>query len=194
MCQGRTDPKRSGRWDVDTGGEVHRPLPAGQPSSAELTEARTTEFTGVRPLLFSIAYRMVGSVSDAEDLVQDSYARWLEAPDTDVRSSRAYLATIVTRLSINHLKSARVQRESYVGAWLPEPLVTDHAPDPSEPVELAESLSMAFLLMLERLSPIERAVLLLHDVFDFDYDEIARIVDMLLNGIPKPSTRSRYGP
>lgn len=158
--QGRTDPK-----------------PARQPAAAALTEARTAEFTSVRPLLFSIAYRMVGSVSDAEDLVQDSYARWLEAPDADVRSSRAYLATIVTRLSINHLKSARVQRESYVGAWLPEPLVTDHAPDPSEPVELAESLSMAFLLMLERLSPIERAVLILHDVFDFDYDEIARVVD-----------------
>lgn len=128
-------------------------------------------------MLFSIAYRMSGSVSDAEDLVQDAYVRWLEASEADVRAPRAYLATIVTRLAINHLRSARSQRETYVGPWLPEPLVTEYAPDPSEPVELAESLSMAFLVMLERLSPIERAVLLLHDVFEFDYAEIARIVD-----------------
>jgi RNA polymerase sigma-70 factor (ECF subfamily) len=140
-------------------------------------ETRTALFTSARPLLFSIAYRMLGSVADAEDIVQDAYLRWQEAPETDVRSPRAYLATIVTRLAINQLRSARSQRETYVGPWLPEPLVTDHAPDPSEPVELAESLSMAFLVMLERLSPIERAVLLLHDVFDFDYAEIARIVD-----------------
>lgn len=140
-------------------------------------DSRTAVFTSTRPLLFSIAYRMLGSVADAEDLVQDAYLRWQEAPETDVREPRAYLATIVTRLAINQLRSARSQRESYVGPWLPEPLVTDHAPDPSEPVELAESLSMAFLVMLERLSPIERAVLLLRDVFDFDYAEIARIVD-----------------
>ncbi|MFL5575465.1 MAG: RNA polymerase sigma-70 factor [Gemmatimonadaceae bacterium] len=140
-------------------------------------ENRTDVFTSARPLLFSIAYRMLGSVADAEDVVQDAYLRWQEAPEADVRTPRAYLATIVTRLAINHLRSARNQRETYVGPWLPEPLVTDHAPDPSEPVELAESLSMAFMVMLERLSPIERAVLLLHDVFDFDYAEIARIVD-----------------
>jgi RNA polymerase sigma-70 factor (ECF subfamily) len=140
-------------------------------------ETRAAVFTSARPLLFSIAYRMLGSVADAEDLVQDAYLRWQDAADVDVRAPRAYLATMVTRLAINQLRSARVQRETYVGPWLPEPLVTDHAPDPSEPVELAESLSMAFLVMLERLSPIERAVLLLHDVFDFDYAEIARIVD-----------------
>ena len=140
-------------------------------------ETRTADFTSAQPLLFSIAYRMLGSVSDAEDIVQDAYVRWLEAPDVDVRAPRAYLATIVTRLAINSLRSARSQRESYVGPWLPEPLVTEYAPDPSEPVELAESLSMAFLVMLERLSPIERAVLLLHDVFDFEYPEIARIID-----------------
>jgi RNA polymerase sigma-70 factor (ECF subfamily) len=140
-------------------------------------ESRTAVFTETRPLLFSIAYRMLGSVADAEDLVQDAYLRWQAAPDVDVRSPRAYLATTVTRLAINHLRSARYQRETYVGPWLPEPLVTEFAPDPSEHVELAESLSMAFMVMLERLSPIERAVLLLHDVFDFDYAEIARIVD-----------------
>ena len=140
-------------------------------------DSRTDVFTSTRPLLFSIAYRMLGSVADAEDLVHDAYLRWREAPATEVREPRAYLATIVTRLAINQLRSARSQRESYVGPWLPEPLVTDHAPDPSEPVELAESLTMAFLVMLERLSPIERAVLLLRDVFDFDYAEIAHIVD-----------------
>jgi RNA polymerase sigma-70 factor (ECF subfamily) len=140
-------------------------------------ETRSTIFESTRPLLFSIAYRMLGSVADAEDLVQDACLRWLEAPETDVRAPRAYLATIVTRLAINQLQSARSRRESYVGPWLPEPLVTEHAPDPSEPVELAESLSMAFLMMLERLSPTERAVLLLHDVFEFDYSEIANILE-----------------
>jgi len=141
------------------------------------TDERAAVFTETRPLLFSIAYRMLGSVADAEDIVQDAYLRWQRTPDLEVREPRAYLTTVVTRLAINELKSARVQRETYVGPWLPEPLVTEHAPDSSASVELAESLSMAFLVMLERLSPIERAVLLLHDVFDFDYAEIARIVD-----------------
>ena len=141
------------------------------------TDERAAVFTDTRPQLFSIAYRMLGSVADAEDIVQDAYLRWQRAPEDEVREPRAYLTTIVTRLAINQLRSARVQRETYVGPWLPEPLVTDHVPDPSATVELAESLSMAFMVMLERLSPIERAVLLLHDVFDFDYAEIARIVD-----------------
>ena len=138
---------------------------------------RAELFASTRPLLFSIAYRMLGSVMDAEDLVQEAYLRWQEKPEAEVRSPRAYLATIVTRLAINQLRSARRRRETYVGPWLPEPLVTDTAPDPPEPVELAESLSMAFLVLLERLTPIERAVFLLREVFDFEYDEIARIVD-----------------
>jgi len=154
-------------------------------------ETRTADFTSARPLLFSIAYRMLGSVSDAEDIVQDAYLRWLEAPDAEIRAPSAYLATIVTRLSINRLRSARTQRETYVGPWLPEPLVTEPAPDPSEPVELAESLSMAFLVMLERLSPIERAVLLLHDVFDFEYAEIARIVDKTESNCRQLLTRAK---
>jgi len=140
-------------------------------------DERAAVFTETRPLLFSIAYRMLGSVADAEDIVQDAYLRWQRTPDLDVREPRAYLTTIVTRLAISELQSARVRRETYVGPWLPEPLMTEHAPDSSASVELAESLSMAFLVMLERLSPIERAVLLLHDVFDFEYAEIARIVD-----------------
>jgi RNA polymerase sigma-70 factor, ECF subfamily len=137
-------------------------------------ESRAAVFASARPFLFSIAYRMLGSVMDAEDLVQDAYLRWQEAPEADVRSPRAYLATIVTRLAINQLQSARTKRETYVGPWLPEPLVTEDTPDR---VELAESLSMAFLVLLERLSPIERAVFLLHEVFDFEYGEIARMVD-----------------
>jgi RNA polymerase sigma-70 factor, ECF subfamily len=142
-----------------------------------MPQASSEVFDELRPLLFSIAYRMLGSVMDAEDVVQDTYVRWLEASDADVRSPRAYLATIVTRLSINHLRSARVQREVYVGPWLPEPLVTDQSPDQSSTLELAESLSMAFLVLLERLSPVERAVFLLHEVFDLEYAEIARIVE-----------------
>jgi len=137
-------------------------------------ETRAEVFASARPMLFAIAYRMLGSVMDAEDLVQDAYLRWQEAPEADVRSPRAYLTTIVTRLAINQLRAARTKREVYVGPWLPEPLVTKDTPDT---VELAESLSLAFLVLLERLSPIERAVFLLHEVFDFEYREIARIVD-----------------
>ncbi|MFL5576069.1 MAG: RNA polymerase sigma-70 factor [Gemmatimonadaceae bacterium] len=140
-------------------------------------DTRTAVFTAARPLLFSVAYRMLGSVADAEDIVQDAFVRWIEAPEADVRAPRAFLVTIVTRLAINHLRSARSRRETYVGPWLPEPLVTEHAPDAAQPVELAESLSMAFMVLLERLSPLERAVLLLYDVFDFEYAEVARIVD-----------------
>jgi RNA polymerase sigma-70 factor (ECF subfamily) len=140
-------------------------------------EAPEATFESVRPLLFAIAYRMLGSVMEAEDLVQETYLRWQEAPDAEVRSPRAYLTTIVTRLAINQLRSARNQREVYVGPWLPEPLVTGPSTERRDPVELAESLSMAFLVLLERLSPIERAVFLLHEVFDFEYAEIARVVD-----------------
>ena len=125
-------------------------------------------------MLFAIAYRMLGSVMDAEDLVQETYLRWEEARETDVRSPRAYLTTIVTRLAINQLRSARTKREAYIGPWLPEPLVTE---DTSDAVELAESLSMAFLVLLERLAPVERAAFLLHEVFDFEYAEIARVLD-----------------
>ncbi|TLZ71771.1 MAG: RNA polymerase sigma-70 factor [Methanobacteriota archaeon] len=140
-------------------------------------ERSSEVFTELRPLLFAIAYRMLGSAMDAEDLVQEAYLRWQEASDADVRSPRAYLATIVTRLAINHLRSARVERESYVGPWLPEPLMTEQVPDASGHIELSESLSMAFLVLLERLSPVERAVFLLYEVFDFEYAEIARIMD-----------------
>jgi RNA polymerase sigma-70 factor (ECF subfamily) len=133
----------------------------------------------LRPLLFSIAYRMLGSVSEAEDIVQEAFVRYQQAlaGDTTVESPKAYLSAVVTRLAIDHLKSARVRRETYVGEWLPEPLVTDEGVgDPSGHAEQVESLSMSFLLLLERLTPVERAVFLLHDVFDYDFGEVGRIV------------------
>jgi RNA polymerase sigma-70 factor (ECF subfamily) len=132
----------------------------------------------LRPLLFSIAYRMLGTVSDAEDVVQEAYLRYERAlaEGTGVESPRAYLSAVATRLAIDHLRSARVRRESYVGQWLPEPLLTDDGSDPARHAEQADSLSMAFLLVLERLNPVERAVFLLHDVFGYGYDEVAAIV------------------
>src|SRR5712692_8889210 len=121
-----------------------------------------------RGLLFSIAYRMLGSVADAEDILQETFIRWLQASDDEIRSPKAFLITIITRLSINHLQSARVRREEYVGQWLPEPLVIDE-----DNVQAEETLSIAFLVLLERLSPTERAVFLLREVFDYEYAEIA---------------------
>jgi RNA polymerase sigma-70 factor (ECF subfamily) len=133
----------------------------------------------LRPLLFSIAYRMLGTVSDAQDIVQEAFLRFHRAaagPD-GIDSPKAFLSAVTTRLCIDHLRSARVRRESYVGEWLPEPLLTDiTVPDPAAAAEQADSLSMAFLLLLERLTPVERAVFLLHDVFGYDYGEIAGIV------------------
>jgi RNA polymerase sigma-70 factor, ECF subfamily len=115
-------------------------------------------------------------VMDAEDVVQEAYLRWQEAPEVEVRSPKSYLSAVVTRLSIDRLRSARVQREEYVGPWLPEPLLTEGAEYAGDPAELDESLSMAFLVVLESLNPVERAVFLLREVFDYDYDEISRIV------------------
>jgi RNA polymerase sigma-70 factor (ECF subfamily) len=138
-------------------------------------------YVDLRPLLFSIAYRMLGSVSEAEDVVQESFVRYQRAlaePDgANVESPKAYLSAVVTRLAIDHLKSARIRRETYVGEWLPEPLVTDYgAGDPAGLAEQIDSLSMSFLVLLERLTPVERAVFLLHDVFDYSFDEVGRIV------------------
>lgn len=133
----------------------------------------------LRPLLFSIAYRMIGSVSEAEDIVQEAFLRIhrAEAEGTQIESPKAYLSAVTTRLSIDHLKSARVRREQYFGQWLPEPLLTDDsAPDAAAHAETADSLSTAFLVLLESLSPVERAVFLLREVFDYGYGEIAGIV------------------
>jgi RNA polymerase sigma-70 factor (ECF subfamily) len=131
----------------------------------------------LRPLLFSIAYRMVGSVSEAEDIVQETFLRYHRAQPTEVEHPKAYLSAVTTRLAIDHLRSARARREEYVGPWLPEPLVSeDAAADPSAQAELADSLSLAFLVLLERLSPVERAAFLLREVFVYPYDEIAEII------------------
>ena len=135
-------------------------------------------YRDARPLLFSVAYRMVGSVSEAEDIVQEAFVRLRRAAaaGTTVDEPKAFLVTVTTRLAIDHLRSARVRRESYVGEWLPEPVVAGSQPDPGEVVGMAESLSMVFLVLLETLSPVERAVFLLREVFEYPYDEIAAIV------------------
>lgn len=133
-------------------------------------------FNQHRPLLFSIAYRMLGSVTDAEDMVQETFLRCQRVSEEAVQSPKTYLAAIVTRLCIDHLRSARVQREQYVGSWLPEPLIGNQVSHPIDHAELAESLSFAFLTLLECLSPIERAIFLLREVFDYEYADIASIV------------------
>jgi RNA polymerase sigma-70 factor, ECF subfamily len=140
--------------------------------------ADATAFEELRPLLFSIAYRMLGSVGPAEDVLQEAFVRFDRAIEqgTAIASPKAYLSAIVTRLAIDELKSARVRREMYVGTWLPEPLVTDTSVDPAGHVDAAETLSMAFLLVLDRLNAVERAVFLLHDVFGYGFDEVASIV------------------
>jgi RNA polymerase sigma-70 factor, ECF subfamily len=133
----------------------------------------------LRPLLFAIAYRMVSSVSEAEDIVQEAFLRIhrAEAEGTKIEAPKAYLSAVVTRLAIDLLKSARTRREQYVGQWLPEPLLTDPAHDAAAQTETADFLSMAFLVLLESLTPVERAVFLLREVFDYGYGEIAKIVE-----------------
>jgi RNA polymerase sigma-70 factor (ECF subfamily) len=144
-----------------------------------VTDSHAPVLEEVRPAAFAIAYRMLGSVAEAEDVVQEALLRLhgtLERGER-IESPRAYVATVATRLSIDVLRSARVRREMYVGEWLPEPLVTDHGEgDPAVYAEQADSVSMSFLLLLERLTPVERAVFLLHDVFDYDFEEVGRIV------------------
>lgn len=135
------------------------------------------EFERHRPMMFSIAYRMLGSVTEAEDIVQNAYLRYRQMPAGSIASPKAFLSTVVTRLCLNQLQTARVQRESYLGPWLPEPLLTeDDAASPTSQAEKLESISMAFLVLLERLTPVERAVFLLREVFDYPYPEIAAIV------------------
>lgn len=131
----------------------------------------------LRPLMFSIAYRMLGSATEAEDLVQEAYLRFHRATSQGevIESPKAYLSTVTTRLAIDSLRSARARHEAYVGLWLPEPLMVSTEDDPAEQAEVDESLSLAFLVMLQTLSPVERAVFLLREVFDYDYAEIASI-------------------
>jgi RNA polymerase sigma factor (sigma-70 family) len=147
----------------------------------------------LRPGAFAIAYRMLGSVSEAEDVVQEALLRLhqtLEAGE-EIASPRAFAATVTSRLAINELRSARARRERYTGEWLPEPIITDGRDDPAQQAEMADSLSLAMLVLLESLSPEQRAVLLLHDVFDYDYAQIAEIVGKTQDNVRQLATRAR---
>jgi len=152
--------------------------------------SRTEEFQELRPLLFSIAYRILGSVAEAEDAVQETWLRY-EGTATEPRSVRAYLSTTVTRIAIDVLRSARVRREEYVGQWFPEPLLDDPYEDPARAAELADSVSMAALLLLERLSPAERAVFVLREVFDFGFPEVASAVGRSESACRQLAVRAR---
>jgi RNA polymerase sigma-70 factor (TIGR02957 family) len=147
----------------------------------------------LRPVAFAISYRMLGSVAEAEDVVQEALLRLHTALERGERieSPRAYLATVATRLAIDVLRSARVRRESYVGEWLPEPLVSDSSADPARNAEMADSLSLAFLVLLESLSPEQRAAFLLHDVFDYGYAEVAEIVGKSEDNARQLAARAR---
>jgi RNA polymerase sigma-70 factor (TIGR02957 family) len=147
----------------------------------------------LRPVAFGIAYRMLGSVSEAEDVVQEALLRVHQTIEggEQLASPRAFVATVTTRLAINELRSARARRESYVGEWLPEPIITDGQDDPARHAEIADSLSMAMLVLLESLSPEQRAVLLLHDVFGYGYPEIAGIVGKAEDNVRQLAARAR---
>ena len=147
----------------------------------------------LRPVSFGIAYRMLGSVSDAEDVVQEVLLRVHQALEAGehIASPRAFVATVTTRLAINELRSARARRERYFGEWLPEPLISDSADDPAQHAEMADSLSLAMLVMLESLSPEQRAVLLLHDVFDYDHAQIAEIIGKSQDSVRQLAARAR---
>ena len=150
--------------------------------STEISEL----YDELRPKAFAVAYRMLGSVGDAEDIVQEGLLRLhgvLESGE-DIEKPQAYLNTVVTRLAIDRLRSAQVRRETYVGEWLPEPVVTGGLDDPATHAEMSDSLSLAFLVLLERLSPEQRAVFLLREVFDYDYDTIAEIVGKSESRVP----------
>ena len=139
-------------------------------------EEKVEVFKQHRPRLFGIAYRMLGTHAESEDILQEVYLKWHQANTDEIETAEAWLVTIVTRLSIDRLRKASRERETYIGPWLPEPLVISDAPTPQEELEFASNLSMAFMFLLERLSPIERAAFLLHDIFDCGYADIARIV------------------
>ena len=156
-----------------------------------MTADALAAFTAHKSRIFGIAYRMLGSVADAEDMVQETFLRWQKSDRAEIKSAEAWLTTVVTRLCINHLKLARVQREEYVGPWLPEPIVAEGAVDPRENAEQAESLSMAFLVILETLSPTERAVYLLREIFGHEFAEVARMVNKSEANCRQLLTRAR---
>ena len=146
-------------------------------------------FLGHRGLLFTVAYEMLGSATDAEDVVQETWLRWAGVDQTEVRDSRAYLVRIVTRQALNRLRTASRRREDYVGEWLPEPLLT--GPDVADDAELAENISIALLTVLETLGPVERAVFVLHEVFETPYDEVAEVVGKTPASVRQIAHRAR---
>lgn len=152
--------------------------------------SRTEEFTELRPLLFAIAYRILGSVSEAEDAVQETWLRYVST-DTVARNTKSFLSAVVTRIAIDVLRSARVRREEYTGEWFPEPVLDEVYEDPERSAELADSVSMAALLLLERLSPLERAVFVLHEVFGFPFADIATAVDRSESACRQLAVRAR---
>ena len=160
-----------------------------EPGEANVREV----YEELRPLMFSIAYRMVGTASDAEDIVQEAFLRFHResGKGTAIDSPKAYLSAVTTRLSIDHLRSARVRRERYFGTWLPEPVLTDPGADVTQHAETADSLSMAFLVLLESLTPVERAVFLLREVFDYEYEEIAAVVGKSEDNCRQIAVRAR---
>jgi len=153
------------------------------------TDDGTSAFLRHRDLLFTIAYEMLGSATDAEDVVQETWLRWREVDSADVHHPRAYLARIATRQSLNRLRTLNRRKETYVGPWLPEPLLT--APDVAEDVELTDSVSMALMFVLETLTPVERAVFVLREVFEFGYEEIAAAVDKTPGAVRQIASRAR---
>jgi RNA polymerase sigma-70 factor (TIGR02957 family) len=165
--------------DTTRGGDSRRPDAKADAKADADARSHVREFEAHRGLLFSIAYRMLGSATDAEDVVQDAWLRYSSAPPQPIRSTRAWLGTIVTRLCLDRLKAARTTRELYVGPWLPEPMLHgDREPSLSRAMEQKESISLAFLVLLEALTPHERAVFLLREVFDYDYRDIAEMLEL----------------
>ncbi|WP_106401052.1 RNA polymerase sigma-70 factor [Actinocorallia populi] len=162
---------------------------AGPPGRAERVDRATGAFVAHRNLLFTVAYEMLGSAADAEDVLQETWLRWVGVDLGTVREERAYLVRIVTRQALDRLRALGRRRESYVGPWLPEPLLT--APDVAEDVELADSVSMAMMLVLETLAPTERAVFVLREVFDLEYGEIAEAVDKTPAAVRQIAHRAR---
>ncbi len=152
-------------------------------------EVATDVFTELRPLLFTVAYELLGVAADADDVLQDSWLRWAEVDLGTVRDPKAYLVRIVTRQALNRIRATRRRREDYVGPWLPEPLLT--APDVADDVELAESVSTAMLVVLDSLSPLERAVFVLREVFGFEYDEVAEALDRTPAAVRQLAHRAR---
>lgn len=191
-CQPHVRLTEGSAQSSDSDGEGERE-PMRQQGSQQDATGGATLFEELRPLMFSIAYRMLGSVGEAEDVTQDAYLRYHRActDGVEIASPKAYLTTVTTRLAIDAARSARARRETYVGTWLPEPLSVSLDPDPAALVEMNDALSLAFLTLLQTLSPVERAVFVLHEAFDYPYEEIAEIVRKSEQNCRQIFTRAR---